>query len=159
MADQPTVKPNRLWRILLVASLALNVAVLGLVGGALMRDKVGGRPPQGVEFGMGPLGQALSKNDRRQIGRAIRAQVDFSRGERVSPRLALRDVQVVLRSDPFDPEALSTILARTMERSQRVQGAAKDAFIEHITQMSPEERGAFADRLEEGLKRRAPKDR
>lgn len=153
MADQPSTSPSRLWRILLVVSLALNVAVLGLAGGALMRDKVGGRPPSGVEFGAGPLGRALSPDDQREIGKAIRDRVDFSRDNRPSPRRAMRELQEALVAEPFDVEQFETVLQDTVRRAAQFQTAAQDALVEHVSKMSPEERAAFAERLSKTMQR------
>ncbi len=154
MADQPNTTPSRRWRLLLVLSLALNVAVLGLVGGAVMRDKVGGRPPSGFEFGAGPLGRALPPEDRREIGKSIRDKVDFSRDGRPAPVRTIRELQELLRTDPFDANQFEEVLTRTVRRASEVQSAAQEALLEHVIAMSPEERIEFADRLKETTRRR-----
>ena len=153
MAEQKSTSPSRLWRILLVVSLALNVAVLGLAGGALMRDKVGGRPPSGIEFGAGPIGRALSPEDQREIGKAIRDRVDLSRENRPSPRRAMRELQEALVAEPFDAEQFETVLQGSLRRAAQFQTAAQEALVERVSNMTAEERAAFAERLSHTMQR------
>ena len=147
MAEEQSKNPSRIWRIVLIVSLALNVAVIGIVGGALMRDKVGGRPPSGVEFGAGPLGRALSQEDRREIGISIRDRLGERGGERFSPRQTIREVRDILREEELDVPRLEELLGQTVRRASDVQAAAQAALVERISQMSYEERLEYADRL------------
>ena len=41
MADLVQTRPSRIWRIVLVVSLALNLAVAGMIGGALVSGRFG----------------------------------------------------------------------------------------------------------------------
>ena len=65
-------KPHRLWRIVLVVSLALNVAVIGGVAGLAISGRAADGPPQRFMFDFGPLGRVLDPADRRAIGNALR---------------------------------------------------------------------------------------
>jgi len=147
MAEKPEKSPSRVWKIVLALSLALNVAVIGLIGGAVARDKVGGRPPSGFEFGAGPLGRALSQDDRRELGRSIRERVDFGSEGRPTPRRTIREIQSILREENLDVAKLQSVLDRSVTRAKTFQSAAQAALIEHISQMTVEERQAYADRL------------
>lgn len=154
MADDGTPKPTRIFRIVLVASLALNLAFLGVIGGAFARSKAGGGAPSGIELGVGPLGRALSEEDRREVARALRERTDFRRGDRAAPRRTMQEIQELLRQDELDTAALAAILERSSRRSTQLQAAAQDALVEHLSGMSVQDRIAFADRLEQTSRRR-----
>jgi len=154
MVEQP--KPRKWGRYVLVASLALNVGFLGLLGGALLRDKVSGRPPSGIELGFGPIGKALTKEDRREIGRTVRDRVDRGRDGRPSPRRMIREIQEIVRADPFDQDALREVFERASRQANEVQSTAQQALLDRISRMTVEERAAFADGLDEVMRRRQP---
>lgn len=153
MADAATPKPKRIFRIVLVVSLALNLAFLGLVGGAIARSKAGGGPPRGIELGMGPLGRALSAEDRREVGRSIRDRTGFERGNRAEPRRTIQDIQTLLREDEFDSPALQEVLERSNRRASELQSAAMQALMDRINAMTPADRAEFADRLQQTSRR------
>ena len=85
----PSPKSSRLWvRVLLVVSLALNLLVIGAVAGVIIKGgpfKHGG-PPHMAQGGVGPLTQALSKEDRRAIGREMRQKGQQSGWDRRAHR-------------------------------------------------------------------------
>lgn len=157
MAEPSTSKPSRLWRAVLVISLGLNLLVAGLVVGALSRDHDRKPPRGGFDFQSGPLGSALSREDRREIGRNMRERHergDFGRnmrGERQRMALAIKEIVSV---EPFDQQALEAVLAEGREVGSRVQRAAHESLVDHIAAMTPEERAAFAERLGQDKRRR-----
>lgn len=151
---QQAQKKRNLGRIVLVISLALNLAVAGLVAGAVLRDKAFGDGPRGFEIGLGPIGQALEREDRRAIGRAMRENRDLRNAGPRNRREALENLVQVLQAEPFDSAALVAHLDETQSQASRVQDAAMRALVDRIAQMSPEDRRAFAMRLEAGARRR-----
>jgi len=90
MADQ---QPRKLWRIVLVISLALNLAVVGVVGGFMVRSSGDKGPPRSFDVGLGPIGRALDREDRRAAVRetAITALTNRIVGMSVADRHALAD--------------------------------------------------------------------
>jgi uncharacterized membrane protein len=159
MADhEKTAKrPGRLWRIILVCSLALNLAVAGVVVGAMASGRLGDGPPRSFDLGIGPIARALSQQERREVGRSLRQ-------DRV-----LRDVDLrgrasgmvdALKADPFAPEALRVLLDAQNAQMANVQGRAQDALLDTITAMTPARRQEFADQLQQELskaRRRPPR--
>lgn len=162
MADRtPSTKTNgsggRWLRLALILSVALNLAVAGVVAGAWLRAGPGERraPDAAVrDLGFGPFAGALSEEDRRALRRAYLQRSPDLREVRRQMRADMAGVLAALRAEPFAPDALQSALrdagARTAERLELGQSL----LLERIEAMTPEARRAFADRLEAGLTRR-----
>ncbi len=145
MADQ-NGKPRRLWQIVLVCSLALNLAVAGVVVGVVASGRIGDGPPRSFDLGVGPVARALAPQERRAVGRSLRqdrALRDVDMRARVDRMIA------VLRADPFEPDDLRAVLAAQSAEMSQVQARAQDALLVVIAAMTPERRAAFAQDLSE----------
>ncbi|MDO6589247.1 hypothetical protein DS901_03655 [Loktanella sp. D2R18] len=153
MADEKT-KNGRVLRIVLVVSLALNLAVVGLVAGSFASGRVGDGPPRSFDLGLGPMSRALAPEDRREIGTALRHARPM--GE-YNPRRQVTLMIATLRATPFDPEALRDLIVEQAEHGTQIQNVAQDVVIDHITTMSDESRVAFADRLQDELTKVRPR--
>ncbi len=159
MADDktPQARPSRLWRVVLVLSLALNLAVIGVVVGSAGSGRWGDGPPRSFDLGLGPIARALEPQERRAIGRKLREDRslrDFDLRDRVNRVVA------ALQADPFEPDVLRALLAEQSERITAVQATAQEVVVEQITAMTPERRRAFADQvLEEMSRARSLRDR
>lgn len=150
--DNPSKKPRRLWRVVLVLSLALNVAVIGAVAGLAISGRAMDGPPQRISFDFGPIGRVLEPADRRAIGHSLRTQgpKPFDRAEM---REKMAGLVTALRSEPFDSEAVSREIGSFRKRSDEVQQNAQNAFVAHLASMSAEARAKLADKLENGSRR------
>ena len=158
MADDvtPRAKLSRRMRILLVLSLALNLAVIGLIVGAGVSGRFGDRPPRSFDFGLGPVARALESDERRAIGRELRRDGAL-RG--YDMRQGANDMVAALRAEPFEPETLRELMALQAAHVGQLQRSAQDALLDQITAMTPERRAAFAEKLEQELQRgRARRD-
>lgn len=152
--QMPTQKPGRVWRVVLVLSLALNLAVAGIVIGSVASGRAGDGPPRSFDLGLGPVSRALAPNERRDIGRSLRQDGvlrDFDLRGRIN------GMTEVLTAEPFDPGALRLLMSEQSERIARVQARAQDAFIEQIVAMTPERRREFADQLKQELSKDRPR--
>lgn len=153
-AKMPAPRPSRLWRIVLVISLALNLAVVGLVVGSAVSGRLGKEPPRSFDLGLGPVARALDKDERRAIGRALRqdgVMRDFNLRGRVSGMVE------ALKAEPFEPDVLRALMTEQASRVAEVQATAQNAFIEQIVAMTPDRRREFADQLTEELSRARPR--
>ena len=159
MADEQVQKPRRVWRAVLVVSLALNVAVAGIVIGTLSRDRVAGKPPRAFELSIGPIGEALDRRDRIAIARALRNDPQLERPRRGEVRERVERVQALLRADELDAAALESELLQARDRADQIARAAISAFVAQISQMSVEDRQAFAERLRDRRTRDGAADR
>jgi uncharacterized membrane protein len=138
---------SRRVRVLLVLSLALNLAVAGMVIGAMV---TGGphRGPARIDMSLGPLGRALSPEDRRAVVQDLRGSGALGGMDRGARRAALAETVTLLRAEPFDPEALARGFAAQRDSGGRVLEAGHAALVARIATMTPRERAALADRLE-----------
>ncbi|WP_299654465.1 periplasmic heavy metal sensor [uncultured Tateyamaria sp.] len=140
-----------LWvKILLGLSLAVNLAIVGLVGGVAWRGgPLGGKGP-GMGYAM-PYVLALPHDDRRAVFGAVRDNADLpGRGAR---RAAYRDMIALLQAGAFDRVAVSAVLERQARDVGQVQMVAQTAWLDRIAAMTEGERSAYAERLTEVVSR------
>lgn len=138
MAD--TGKKRRWMPVLLGLSLALNLAVLAAVGGAVWRHSGEERGGPRASKGGALYIQALPRETRR----AIREQT------RGGPRMA-RDggeMLAALRQEPFDPAAAARVLDAQRDAGLQRREGVTAAWLSEVTAMTAQERAAYADRLE-----------
>ena len=106
----PTVDPvapasPRWMRLLLLASLALNLLIAGTGVGMILR---GGPPPVAVrDLGFGPFAAALSPEDRAALRRDWAARSGAKGDGRRALREDIRALLDTLRADPFDADSAS----------------------------------------------------
>lgn len=165
MSEETSKKPKmrRGVRILLFASLAINLLVVGLVVGAMASHRYEDRrhPPR-LERAGGPLTAALSRQDRRAVGRELREAYREKRPSRESIKAEFGAVITALQSDPYDPASVRAAVAQQMQRITRRADVGMDILLKRFDQMSVAERAAYAERLQKVLERgpvRKPKGR
>jgi uncharacterized membrane protein len=153
MAD---ARPERRWvRWALVASLGLNLAAAGLIGGALLKGPPPG-PPPGISLGQ--YARALPDPYRKDLGRSLRE----SRRDWIGSRRALaaqeQALAAALTAEPFDPAMVEAVLAREAELTGDLAARGSAMLVAQIARMSPEERAAYAKALEERRERRRDRE-
>ncbi|MEL6647998.1 MAG: periplasmic heavy metal sensor [Pseudomonadota bacterium] len=151
-------QPRRLWvRILLAVSLAFNLLVIGaVIGVAVKGGPLPGAdtPRHMVDAAIGPLTRALTKQDRRAIGRQIRqAQGDDAWGRRAH-RQSLRRMLALLQETPFDRDAFAAELEGSITGLKGRMSSASQALVAHLSDMSDSERAAYAARVKEAMTRK-----
>lgn len=159
MADTASnTRMSRGLRWLLVISLALNLAVLGMMASWWFNwGKHHRHMPPRIEQVGGPLTRALDRDDRRAIGRAIR-QVYREKGEgRAAQKARMEALIADLRADPFDREAVAAHMEAQRETLRERLSTGQALLLDRFVEMDASERAAYADRLEEELQRRRKK--
>ncbi|MBM3615742.1 MAG: periplasmic heavy metal sensor [Alphaproteobacteria bacterium] len=162
--DQTPVRPTRSGRGLrwaLGISLALNLAVVGMVAGAMLRDGPGMRGAMVRDLGFGPFTEALSREDRRALRQALFERAPEIRQARQQRQEDLQALVAILRAEPFDAAALAAAMAEQEARMVGQLRLGQTILQERIAAMTPEARRGFAERLEDGLShagRRSQKD-
>ena len=139
-------------RILLIASLALNLLVVGVVVGGAFRGK-SPRPFGGAEMTLGAFTQAMSPEHRRALGARLRDAQGAQRPGQGARAEAIRSFLSALKADPFDPTAIEALFAEQQQRASAGMAAGQQALLEQLESMSPSERAEFADRIENRLRR------
>ncbi|SEQ27638.1 periplasmic heavy metal sensor [Thalassovita taeanensis] len=143
-------------QVMLFASLALNLAVAGLVIGSVLTHghPNGRRPPRMVEVA-GPYTHALSRADRREIIYALRSEYREGRPSREQIRDEFNAVIAALRAVPYDPGRVAAIVERQMAVGMDRQELGQRLLLERLAAMNDAERAGFADRLAEALEHRS----
>lgn len=141
------------WRRAFYASLAVNLLVLGVVGGAILK----GPPPPHMagDPGFGPYGAALDDNDRKALKRAFRNRETGIRTLRASMARDRQAVLQALRAAPFDPADLDAALLTQRNNISAQIDFGQKILRDRLVEMTVTERRAFADRLEHSMDRKA----
>lgn len=152
-----TKRGGRILRVVLVVSLALNLLVLGVVVGGVMKGVQMHRT--GPASDLRTLWQALPEEARRDLRQAEGPRSTEGQAERHATRREERRARAnerqaemlgLLRAPEFDAQAFSDILiAEHEERSERI-ARAHQAFVSRVSTLDAAERAAVADRLQEG---------
>jgi uncharacterized membrane protein len=131
-------------RIVLVLSLALNLAVIGVAAGSALRfGGVGAMHPPARGM-VGALLHEMPRSDRRQMRDLAR-----SRSDRADPRRdEMAAMAAALRAVPFDPAAVTELIGRHVERRAMFQTEMLAGWLDRVAAMSDSERAAYVDRLE-----------
>ncbi|RMH48675.1 MAG: periplasmic heavy metal sensor [Alphaproteobacteria bacterium] len=147
--------PRRL-RIALAVSLAVNLLVIGTLAGLLLRHG----PPRGPDtfpvFGLRHVLRSLPEEDRaplREAATALQAEIAPLRAQLRADRDRMAEL---IRTEPFDAEALRALLARQQDRLDKAAAIAADRIVATLAGLSPEARARFAEAILQPRARRRP---
>lgn len=155
MTQVPKPRRKRLMRLALGLSLALNVMILGALGGAMWRH--GGPGPRGdgdlpgLRSYASPYVQALPPEARRDLHEKMRASSKAHHLDRSARRALYEEMLSALRADPFEPDGAAAVLAAQGEAAAGVQSVAHGAWLAEVSAMDAAARKAYADKLQERL--------
>ncbi|MFL9882367.1 periplasmic heavy metal sensor [Paraburkholderia agricolaris] len=142
---------GRSWKIVLVASLVLNVFLVGaIVGGAYQwfaahgaMTPVQAQQRTALRFAAETLSAERQKAFLDGLKKARREGRDFARDAREGRHEVLR----LLAAPQFDRAALDAALARTREADSSLRAQVEGSVADFAATLSPEERVEFADSL------------
>jgi uncharacterized membrane protein len=160
MSDQITAIPspspatNRRLKIALAVSVALNLAIAGLIGGIALHGGPGGRGDMMVrDFGFGTFDGALRPEDKEALRKSIQGKLGDIRAARQQMQADGTAILAALRAEPFDKAVLAATLAQqSLHFNDRLKFGSQ-VISDFLLGLSPEERVAFADRLEHRMSR------
>ena len=135
--------PRWMW-VTLISSLAINLLVVGIVGGAILKWRHGGHWG-GHGFG-GPMGKYISTlpDERRsEIRQTIRAQFMKLRPQWKEVRRARNKVSESLKVEPFDRSRFEAALNDLRRAEFTAREAMTPVLSELATKLSPKERQEF----------------
>lgn len=154
MTDRKKTAPVRGLRIALAISVALNLAVVGLVGGTLLRADGLRGPAMPRDPGFGFFHAALTPDNRADLRRRLRtAEPGFA----AEPRALRQDVAAIvaaLRAEPFVPGALDVAMQAQVARLRTRLDVGQNLLLNYLSDLPALERQAIADRLEAAASRR-----
>ncbi|MFT7492832.1 MAG: putative membrane protein [Alteromonas macleodii] len=151
MAKEKT-KPQRIQRVVLIGSLALNLLIIGVATGVAIS---GGRPGAGQRFDLtvSPLTRAMEGARKDAVRDVLRNSGVFEHDHRSGMQRDMNALLATLKVDEFDEVAFRAVLMRQRDRFRSGQETVLGAVSAQIDDMSTSERAAFADRLEEQMRR------
>lgn len=144
---------KRRWMVIALAvSLVANVALVGFLAGAASRPALWSRSLLDPAVGLTQLLRFLPDErretvlrdalvDRRELRRRVGASVrDMRRAQRTLHR--------ALTAQPFDPDAVTDVLADFREHFAASQTGSHSAFVAVAERLTPEERRRFVRSVE-----------
>jgi uncharacterized membrane protein len=129
--------------VLLIASLALNFAIIGVVAGSIWRVRAHQPPVRGVTPNLLGYAASLPQARRDLIWNATAEQRQYIRPFRREIRAAREQVMHAIAAEPFDGEKFATAQARLADAYSRARGSVQALDLEIVRQLTPEERRAF----------------
>lgn len=148
--------PGRGLRLALGISIALNLAVAGVIGGAMLRGGPGGHGAMGRDLGFGPYAQALRSEDRAALRQALFARAPELRLARHQLHVDSLAIVAALRAEPFDPKALTDLLRAQQLRMAGHLKLGQEVLGAFLTALPANERLEYAQRLQDGPRQMPP---
>ncbi len=155
MADQIEQQNSGRWvRWALIVSLAVNLLVIGMVGGAVLS---GGGPGDGDRAARenrgSPFVRALEPGDRRAVMRGMIKERRQLRESREVLKARFDALLTALRAEEFDVDAARALVEQQRKATQDRVIVGETVVLTRIAEMSLEDRRAYADRLEAEVRR------
>jgi uncharacterized membrane protein len=142
--DRPT-------RWLLIASLALNLFVIGTAGALLTRHYVSAPAPAATDrprtaaARIDRLAAGLPAADAGKLRAAFRAREAAVEATRDALNRAYDQIRTILRSEAFDDATLRAAMAQSREARVRYEQALQDVIATGAAEMSRQGRDRLAD--------------
>jgi len=139
------------WRILLIASLVLNLFLAGAVAGGLvvgakvLRERTEARRAEGQR--MAAAFQVLAPERRTALREIMRDQARSAAPDMREAREARREAMRLIAADPYDPKAVTAALDRAREAEDRARARIDATLAARLAELQPQERATFAGRL------------
>ena len=145
MSDQTNSNYKNICKIIFGVSLAFNLVIVGALGGLMLRSgkgKIAKRlAPSGLYL------RALSPQDRRKFGREIRKQGSGIKQDKAWEKGSYASAIELLKSDAFDKGSFRLLLEKQTDYVKLRRDFVRMALIDHMSEMTLEERMAYAKRL------------
>lgn len=151
-------KTPRWMKILFVASLSLNLLIIGAVGGAALSGGGKWRGPgpeaRASAAGGGAIIKALSREDKRKLRRAMAVALVSDRQIRQSLKAEQREFVEMMRGDTVTPEMVDAQLQDVQSKMVAHFTVARTLLSQRFAEMDDQARSEYADRLEQLIEKR-----
>jgi uncharacterized membrane protein len=138
----PGAKPRWLYAGM-IASLALNVLLIGGVGAAVWRHGHRGGPGRGNDFGLMGFIKDLPADRQSIVTSDVANARETLRPLRRALREAWSESSAALTADPFDKDKLRAAMARLVEAETRLKTAISTALGDTAEKLTAGERRAL----------------
>jgi uncharacterized membrane protein len=128
----------------LIASLALNLLMLGTLGGSIWAFRNNVMMGDGVNAHLLGFTRTLPTERRYEVWQATRTERRALRPSRKEVRKARAEARKVLNAAPFDKQKFADAQMRVLEAEVKARREAHQLFIAVASVLTPEERAAFA---------------
>ncbi|MBX9861568.1 MAG: periplasmic heavy metal sensor [Hyphomicrobium sp.] len=151
LPQPPSAAPDpgkRRLKYALIASLALNLLILGAVAGTMLGHRQHmprGGPGGGEDFGMMGLTRVLPDERRKEMRKLLREDRASLRPLMDDVRTARRAAADKLAAEPFDRAALDAAISSVAEKERTLRQTAVKAFLGHVETLKPDERAKLAE--------------
>ncbi len=155
-------------RILLFASLAINLFLLGLLVGGwtqgirILRPDVVGPTidvPMNPEFNVRRLAQSLPEDTRKKLQAVMRGAAPDFREARRDAVDARRGIYDALNAESFDQDQLEAAFAATRAADEKIRKISHNVFYEFTLQLDDQERALLVQSLENLVRERTMQNR
>ena len=147
MSASTDLKPRKLWKILFGISLALNLLIVGALGGAMLRV---GKGPVVKHRASGNLYmRALNFEDKKALRKELFKNKDSPKVIRAKEHSSYSSAVKILRKYPFDRKAFEDLLDQQTKYSKSRPSLARAVLITKIENMTKKERLIYSKRLED----------
>ena len=147
MSNSTDLKQRNLWKILFGISLAINLLIIGAIGGALSRA---GKGPMIQHRASGLLYmRALNFEDKKVLRKKLLRNKDSRKIIRAKEHSSYSSAVKILKKDPFDRKAFEDLLDEQTRYSKSKLSSARAALVAQIANMTKEERLVYSQRLED----------
>jgi len=149
MTDTGIRAGKRAWQLprwsllLLIASLALNFIIVGLVAGSIWRVRAHQPAIRGVTPNLLGYAASLPQDRRDLIWQATAEQRQHIRPFRRDIRTAREEVMHAIAAEPFDGEKFAAAQARLADAYNRARAAVQELDLKIAVELTPQERSAF----------------
>jgi uncharacterized membrane protein len=136
-------RPTSFW---LIASLLLNMLLIGALGGFLLRAGHGGPGHRG-----GPeFSENATPDDAAAVRSVMRTAYEATRPHRDTRREARRNLSAAVEQEPYNEAAVATALEAVREAEQAMQVALNDALTRQLAELTPLQRKGVAEAISRG---------
>ena len=147
MSASTDLKPRNLWKILFGISLALNLLIVGALGGAMLRL---GKGPVVKHHASGYLYmRALNFEDKKALREKLFKNKDSRKIGRAKEHSSYSFAVKILRKHPFDRKAFEDLLDAQTKYSKSRPSSARVALVTQIEDMTKEERLIYSQHLDD----------
>ncbi|MEM7060166.1 MAG: periplasmic heavy metal sensor [Pseudomonadota bacterium] len=138
-------------KMALVASLVVNVAVIGLFIGASMKSD--GKREGGANRQIAWIIELVPEERRDFTEAKFEAKRDDMRKARAARAKHMEEIVTAIRAEPFSPETLEYAMRMRRAAGEDRRTIVHSTLTEILVEFNPEERTEFANRLEDRLDR------